>query len=39
MIDCIEWTGFRDKFGYGMRRINGKVRRLHLIAIGGAPWI
>ena len=32
MIDCIEWTGCRDKFGYGMRRVNGKVRRLHLIA-------
>lgn len=32
MIDCIEWTGCRDEFGYGMRRVNGKVRRLHLIA-------
>lgn len=32
MFDCIEWTGCRDSFGYGMRRVNGKVRRLHLIA-------
>lgn len=32
MFDCIEWTGCRDSFGYGMRKVNGKVRRLHLIA-------
>lgn len=32
MLDCIEWTGCRDSFGYGMRKVNGKVRRLHLLA-------
>lgn len=32
MFECIEWTGCRDRFGYGMRKVNGKVRRLHLIA-------
>lgn len=32
MIDCLEWKGCKDGFGYGMRRVNGKVRRLHLIS-------
>lgn len=32
MFDCIEWAVCRDRFGYGMRKVYGKVRRLHLIA-------
>jgi hypothetical protein len=27
--DCIEWTLFKDKNGYGMMRSNGKVWRTH----------
>lgn len=31
MRDCIEFTGCRDACGYGMKRHNGKVRRVHVL--------
>jgi hypothetical protein len=29
---CIEWTGARDRYGYGMRRWNGRTTRAHRVA-------
>lgn len=29
---CIEWNGYKDKNGYGVKRWNGKNRKVHRIA-------
>ena len=31
MQDCIEWTGCKDTFGYGLVRHAGKVSRVHRV--------
>lgn len=31
MIQCIVWDGSKDEKGYALKRINGRVRRLHRV--------
>ncbi len=31
--NCLEWTGSRDKDGYGMVKIHGKMHRAHRISL------
>jgi hypothetical protein len=38
---CVEWTAYRDKDGYGILRVSGKLRRAHRISyersVGAVP--
>lgn len=31
-VDCIEWTGYRKRDGYGVKRFQGKNRGAHRVA-------
>ncbi len=33
MSDCIEWTGAKDAYGYGVRRINTRIVKSHRKAL------